>query len=46
MAEAPPVVSVVGGLGGVDITPDHIERLVRDLLMGKGGPAETLWMEA
>jgi len=43
---APPVVSVVGGLGGVDITPEHIERLARDLLSGKGGPVETLWMEA
>jgi pyruvate/2-oxoacid:ferredoxin oxidoreductase alpha subunit len=42
----PSVVSVVGGLGGVDVTPEHIERLVRDLLSGKGSPVETFWMEA
>jgi pyruvate/2-oxoacid:ferredoxin oxidoreductase alpha subunit len=46
VAGAPPVVSVVGGLGGVDITPEHVERLVRDLLSGKGARVETLWMEA
>jgi len=43
---APPVVSVIGGLGGVDITPEHLGRLAKDLLSGKGGPVETLWMEA
>jgi pyruvate/2-oxoacid:ferredoxin oxidoreductase alpha subunit len=46
MERAPSVVSVVGGLGGVDITPAHIERLVGDLLGGKGSRFETLWIEA
>ncbi len=40
-----PVVSVIGGLGGVDVTPDHLDRLVTDLQSRRELPFETLWME-
>ena len=40
------VMSVVGGLGGVDITPDHIGRLVENLMQRKKRQTELLWMEA
>lgn len=40
-----PVVSVIGGLGGVDVTPDHLDRLVTDLQGRRELPFETLWME-
>ncbi|MCF8061276.1 MAG: pyruvate ferredoxin oxidoreductase [Deltaproteobacteria bacterium] len=40
-----PVVSVIGGLGGVDVTPDHLDRLVTDLRSRRELPFETLWME-
>jgi len=40
-----PVVSVIGGLGGVDVTPDHLDRLFTDLQGRRELPFETLWME-
>ena len=40
-----PVVSVIGGLGGVDVTPDHLDRLVKDLQGRRELPLKTLWME-
>jgi pyruvate/2-oxoacid:ferredoxin oxidoreductase alpha subunit len=40
------VMSVVGGLGGVDITPDHIGRLVENLMQLKKPQTELIWMEA
>ncbi|MBW1945414.1 MAG: pyruvate ferredoxin oxidoreductase [Deltaproteobacteria bacterium] len=41
-----PLVSVIGGLGGVDVTPDHLDRLVGEVLEQKKVPPETIWMEA
>jgi pyruvate/2-oxoacid:ferredoxin oxidoreductase alpha subunit len=40
-----PVVSVIAGLGGVDVTPDHLDRLVTDLQGRRDLPVEPLWME-
>ncbi len=40
-----PVVSVIGGVGGVDVTPEHLDRLVTDLEGRRELPSETLWME-
>jgi pyruvate/2-oxoacid:ferredoxin oxidoreductase alpha subunit len=40
------VMSVVGGLGGVDITPDQIGRLVENLVQMKKSQTELIWMEA
>jgi pyruvate/2-oxoacid:ferredoxin oxidoreductase alpha subunit len=40
-----PVVSVIAGLGGVDVTPDHLDRLVTGLLSRRELPLETLWLE-
>jgi pyruvate/2-oxoacid:ferredoxin oxidoreductase alpha subunit len=40
-----PVVSVIGGLGGVDVTKEHIERLVSGVRQQHKAPAEFLWME-
>jgi pyruvate/2-oxoacid:ferredoxin oxidoreductase alpha subunit len=41
-----PLVSVIGGLGGVDVTPDHLDRLVDRVRGQKHVPGETIWMEA
>jgi len=45
LKEAPMVVSVVGGLGGVDITPGHIDGLVKALLKNQHAPTGIFWME-
>jgi len=41
-----PLVSVIGGLGGVDVTPDHLDRLVNQVQQERDVPAEVLWMES
>jgi pyruvate/2-oxoacid:ferredoxin oxidoreductase alpha subunit len=43
--KAPRVLSVVGGLGGVDITPGHIHRLASLLIDQMGKTPDTIWME-
>ncbi len=43
---ASPVISVVGGLGGVDITPDNLGRLVDSLVQQTEPQEEIVWMEA
>ena len=40
------VASVIGGLGGVDIAPDHVGELVDALLSGREPDASRFWMEA
>ena len=43
-----PITSVVGGLGGVDVTVDHLDRMVQQVKSeGFSAPAsEFVWMEA
>ncbi len=38
------VTSVIGGLGGVDVTPDDIGRLVEDVARGNAPRGEMFWM--
>jgi pyruvate/2-oxoacid:ferredoxin oxidoreductase alpha subunit len=40
-----PIVSVIGGLGGVDVTKDHLDRLVSGIRQQRKVPADLLWME-
>jgi len=40
-----PIVSVIGGLGGVDVTKDHLDRLVSSIRQQRKVPADLLWME-
>ena len=40
-----PVVSVIGGLGGVDVTTEHLDRLVSGIRQQRKVPADLLWME-
>jgi pyruvate/2-oxoacid:ferredoxin oxidoreductase alpha subunit len=40
-----PVVSVIGGLGGVDVTKEHLDRLVSGIRQQRKIPADLLWME-
>jgi len=40
-----PLVSVIGGLGGVDITMDHLDRLVNKVKQEADAPGETIWIE-
>jgi pyruvate/2-oxoacid:ferredoxin oxidoreductase alpha subunit len=40
-----PIVSVIGGLGGVDVTKDHLDRLVSGIRQRRKVPADLLWME-
>jgi pyruvate ferredoxin oxidoreductase alpha subunit len=40
------VTSVIGGLGGVDITPEHIGELAEALLEGREPDAARFWVEA
>ena len=40
-----PIVSVIGGLGGVDVTKDHLDRLVSGIRQQCKIPAKLLWME-
>lgn len=44
-AEQIPVVSVIGGLGGVDVTVDHLEALVRRVRDGAITDETMHWME-
>ena len=40
-----PIVSVIGGLGGVDVTKEHLDRLVSGIRQQRKAPAQLLWME-
>jgi len=40
-----PIVSVIGGLGGVDVTKDHLDRLVSGIRQQRKVPTDLLWME-
>ncbi len=40
-----PVLGVVAGLGGVDVSPAHLKRLVRRV-RAEEAPGDTLWLEA
>ena len=40
-----PLVSVIGGLGGVDVTVDHLDALVRRVREESVTAGETYWME-
>jgi pyruvate/2-oxoacid:ferredoxin oxidoreductase alpha subunit len=40
-----PVVSVIGGLGGVDVTKEHLDRLVTGVRQQRKAPPDLLWME-
>ena len=39
------VTSVIGGLGGVDVTPEDIEGLVEDIAAGRKPRGEMFWLE-
>jgi pyruvate ferredoxin oxidoreductase alpha subunit len=41
-----PVVSVIGGLGGVDVYPEHLDRLVDRVRMKSDAGSEPVWLEA
>ena len=41
-----PIVSVIGGLGGVDVTKEHLDRLVTGIRQQRKVPADLLWMES
>ena len=41
-----PLVSVIGGLGGVDVFPEHLDRLVDRVRLQPVTPSEPVWMEA
>lgn len=43
---AVPVVSVIGGLGGVDVTPDHLDHVVNQIRQQLEPLTKTIWMEA
>jgi len=40
-----PIVSVIGGLGGVDVTMEHLDRLVNGIRHQRKTPPDLLWME-
>jgi pyruvate/2-oxoacid:ferredoxin oxidoreductase alpha subunit len=40
-----PLVSVIAGLGGVDVTVDHLDALLRRVREQSVGAGETYWME-
>ncbi len=40
-----PVVNVIGGLGGVDVTVDHLDRLVEQVRHQKNFKKDIVWME-
>jgi len=44
-AEQIPLVSVIAGLGGVDVTVNHLEALVRRVREQSVTPEETYWLE-
>lgn len=41
-----PLVSVIGGLGGVDVYPEHLDRLVDRVRMKSDAGTESVWLEA
>jgi pyruvate ferredoxin oxidoreductase alpha subunit len=41
-----PLVSVIGGLGGVDVFPEHLDRLVDRVRLQPDTRSESVWMEA
>jgi len=41
-----PLVSVIGGLGGVDVFPEHLDRLVDQVRLQPDTRSESVWMEA
>jgi pyruvate ferredoxin oxidoreductase alpha subunit len=41
-----PLVSVIGGLGGVDVFPEHLDRLVDRVRLQRNNGSESVWMEA
>jgi pyruvate/2-oxoacid:ferredoxin oxidoreductase alpha subunit len=41
-----PIVSVVGGLGGVDVTTGHLDKVVSGIRQQRKMPADLLWMES
>ena len=45
-AEQIPLVSVIGGLGGVDVFPGHLDRLVDRVRLQSVTRSESIWMEA
>ena len=45
-AEQIPLVSVIGGLGGVDVFPEHLDRLVDRVRLQPDIRSESIWMEA
>jgi pyruvate/2-oxoacid:ferredoxin oxidoreductase alpha subunit len=45
-AEQIPLVSVIGGLGGVDVFPEHLDRLVDRVRLQPVTRSESIWMEA
>ena len=45
-AEQIPLVSVIGGLGGVDVFPEHLDRLVDRVRLQSVTRSESIWMEA
>jgi pyruvate/2-oxoacid:ferredoxin oxidoreductase alpha subunit len=40
-----PVVNVIGGLGGVDVTVDHLDRLVAQVRQKQNLGSDIVWME-
>jgi pyruvate/2-oxoacid:ferredoxin oxidoreductase alpha subunit len=40
-----PVLNVIGGLGGVDVTVDHLDRLVDQVRQGQNLGSDIVWME-
>ena len=44
-AEQIPLVSVIGGLGGVDVFPEHLDRLVDRVRLQSVTRSESIWME-
>jgi pyruvate/2-oxoacid:ferredoxin oxidoreductase alpha subunit len=40
-----PVVNVIGGLGGVDVTVDHLDRLVDLVRQKQNLGSDIVWME-
>lgn len=41
-----PLVSVIGGLAGVDVSPEHLDLLIDQVQKQPKPPRKTIWMEA
>jgi pyruvate/2-oxoacid:ferredoxin oxidoreductase alpha subunit len=41
-----PIISVIGGLGGVDVTLEHLNRLINQIRHQREVPNEPIWMES